>query len=48
MKVAHYILTIVFFFGLSVLDALLPINLNTLLLAFLIVYILHLENATDV
>ena len=48
MKVAHYILTFVFFIGLSILDALLPININTLLLAFLVVYLLHLEDASDV
>lgn len=48
MKVAHYILTIVFFFGLSMMDALFPINLNTLLIAFIIVYLLQQQDATDV
>jgi len=48
MKWQHYLLTFVFFMGLSVLDALLPININTLLLAFIIVYLLHLEDASDV
>lgn len=48
MKSAHYILTIVFFLGLSIIDALFPINLNTLLIAFIIVYLLQQQNATDV
>ena len=48
MKWQHYLLTFVFFIGLSVLDALLPINIDTLLLAFIIVYLLHLEDASDV
>jgi len=38
----------VFFLGLSVLDWLLPISIDTLLLAFIIVYLLHLEDASDV
>ena len=41
MKVQHYILIAVFFFGLSLLDALIPIDLNTLLISFIIVYLLH-------
>lgn len=48
MKWQHYVLTFVFFIGLSVLDALLPISVNTLLLAFIIIYLLHLEDASDV
>lgn len=48
MKWQHYLLTFVFFIGLSFLDALLPINVNTLLLAFIIIYLLHLEDASDV
>jgi len=43
MKVSHYILVIVFFLGLSMLDALIPINLNRLLIAFLIIYLLNDE-----
>jgi len=48
MKWQHYLLTFVFFLGLSVLDWLLPISINTLLLSFIIVYLLHLEDASDV
>lgn len=44
MKVQHYILIAVFFFGLSLLDALIPIDLNTLLISFIIVYLLHAIN----
>ena len=48
MKWQHYVLVFVFFIGLSVLDALLPIDVNTLLLAFIIIYLLHLEDDSDV
>ena len=41
------ILTIVFFLGLSLLNALIPIDLNTLLLSFLIVHLLQ-QDVTDV
>lgn len=44
MKAPHYILWIVFFLSLSMLNALVPIDINTLLIAFLIVYLLHDEN----
>ena len=43
MKTSHYILMIVFFFGLSLLNALVPIDINTLIIAFLIIYLLHHE-----
>ena len=48
MKWQHYVLTFFFFIGLSLLDALLPISVDTLLLAFIIIYLLHLEDASDV
>ena len=48
MKVQHYILVIVFFLGLSMINALLPINVNTLLIAFFIVYLMQYEDAEDV
>ena len=44
MKAAHYILTFIFFIVMSMLNALLPIDTNTLMLAFLIVYLMQGEN----
>jgi hypothetical protein len=41
MKVQHYILMVVFFLGLSLLDHLLPINVGLLLISFIIVYLLR-------
>ena len=47
MQVSHYILTLVFFLGLSLLNLLIPFDLNTLLVSFLVVYLLHKENNDD-
>ena len=44
MKAAHYILILIFFIVLSMLNALVPIDINTLLLAFIIVYLMQGEN----
>lgn len=48
MKIQHYILIIVFFLGLTMLNALLPIDVNTLLIAFLIVYLMRDEDVEEV
>ena len=44
MKAPHYILVLIFFIVLSMLNALVPVDINTLLLAFLIVYLMRFEN----
>ena len=44
MKAAHYILTFIFFIVMSMLNALLPIDINTLLLAFIVVYLIQGQN----
>jgi len=47
MQYSHYILVLVFFLGLSFLNLLMPFDINTLLVSFLVVYLLHKENNDD-
>jgi len=49
MNAPHYILMIIFYLGLTMLNALLPIiDINTFLISFLIIYLMQKEDASDV
>lgn len=48
MKISHLILVLVFFAGISFLNVLLPINVNSFIIALVVVYLLNKEDHDNI